>query len=83
MRLTDNVVDTLLRLTAKGFTVGFSRETCYHPARVIRIELCKGDQHHMQLVDIDMVKDVDAHLNRYLEKSEWEFMYAFEKESLK
>lgn len=76
--------DLVLGLAGLGYTVSFSKAEGFKPATVLRVELCKGINHHVQLVDIS-VKDrvfgmtTDDLVSRTLEKARWEFEYEFER----
>lgn len=77
--------DLILHLASVGYTVSFSKVESFRPATVLRIELCKGINHYMELIDIS-VRDrifgmsTDDLIARGLEKARWEFEYDFERE---
>jgi hypothetical protein len=80
--------DIVLHLVCLGYSVKFSKATDFLPAQVLRIELSKKDNHHVELVDMSL-KNVPWAVNsddliaRHLERAQWEFEYEFEKEANK
>lgn len=77
--------DLMLGLAGLGYTVSFSKVEEFKPAQVLRIELSKGINHHMELVDISIRDRIfgmttDDLVSRALEKAKWEFEYDFERE---
>lgn len=77
--------DLILHLASIGYTVSFSKVEGFRHATTLRIELCKGINHHVKLVDISVRDRVfglstDDLVSRTLEKAKWEFEYDFERE---
>lgn len=76
-------LEHILALVGKGYTVEFSKAKQHDLATVLRIELRKGDNHHVQLVDISGLSvqvsgmSLDQMISRYLDKAEWEYNYDF------
>lgn len=86
--MNDNIAfNQILDLVGKGYTVNLSKanESC-SPA-LLRIELSKGEHHHVELVDIS-IKTIAARkvttdyvISRALIKAEWELDYYIESEA--
>lgn len=76
--------DTILHLASVGYTVKFSRVEDFCRKTTLRIELQKGDKHHVELIDLNvfpvMKMNQDDLICRTLEKARWEFEYDFERE---
>lgn len=85
--MSDNIVfNQILHLVGKGYTVKLNKAETFKPAQVLRIELSKGEHHHVELVDIS-IKTIAARkvttdyvISRALTKAEWELDYYIEKE---
>ena len=83
----DNIVfNQILFLVGKGYTVNLSKASEFDIPAVLRIELSKGEHHHVELVDIS-IKTIAARkvttdyvISRALTKAEWELDYYIEKE---
>lgn len=79
-------LESILSLVGKGFTVKFSKDVSCRPGQVLRIELRKGDNHHVQLVDISNQSvqvsrmSLDQMISHYIDKAEWEYNYDFPNE---
>jgi hypothetical protein len=77
-------LESILSLAGKGYTVKFSRDASHR--QVLRIELSKGINHHVQLVDISNLSvqvsgmSLDQMISHYLDKAEWEYNYDFPNE---
>ena len=78
--------DMLMHLASVGYTVKFSKAYERVPAQVLRIELQKGDNHQVELIDISLSSKpwtgftTDDLVSRGLERARWEFEYEFERE---
>lgn len=78
--------DLILHLASLGYAVIFSKAESFRPATVLRIELRRGINHHVELIDIS-IKDrvfgmtTDDLIARNLEKARWEFEYDFREEN--
>lgn len=79
-------LESILSLASKGYTVKFSKDASYRPGQVLRIELAKGNNHHVQLVDISGLSvqvsgmSLDQMISHYIDKAEWEYNYDFPNE---
>lgn len=79
-------LDMMLWLVGLGYTVKFSKAEDFRPATVLKIELSKGDNHRVEIVDISnrMLNlahvTVDDIIAKGLRKAEFEFRHDFEKE---
>lgn len=77
-------LESILSLAGKGFTIKFSKDTSHR--QVLRIELSKGNNHHVQLVDISNLSvqvygmSLDQMISHYIDKAEWEYDYDFPNE---
>ena len=75
-------LEKLMDLMNKGFQVRFMRDGSAFPAKVMRLQLDKDDNHFMRLWDISLAKnekELDEELARGLRFVEYEFNYAFER----
>ena len=79
--MSDNIVfNQILFLVGCGYTVKLSRAEEFRPSAVLRLELSKGDHHHVEMVDISVRRDKKHHMDvstdylisRALTKAEWE-----------
>ena len=76
----DNIVfNQILFLVGCGYTVKLSRAEEFRPSAVLRLELSKGDCHHVEMVDISVDRtkatgnvSTDYLISRALSKAEWE-----------
>ena len=76
----DNIVfNQILFLVGCGYTVKLSRAEEFRPSAVLRLELSKGDHHHVEMVDISVDRakatanvSTDYLISRALSKAEWE-----------
>ena len=77
-------LESILSLAGKGYTVKFSRDASHR--QVLRIELAKGKNHHVELVDISSQSvqvyglSLDQMISHYIDKAEWEYNYDFPNE---
>lgn len=84
--IVNATLESILSLAGKGYTVKFSKDTLCRPGQVLRIELAKGNNHHVQLVDISSASvqvsrmSLDQMISHYIDKAEWEYNYDFPNE---
>lgn len=84
--MEEDILGQILQLTSSGYTVSFSKVEEYAPSNVLRIELCKGEMHHVELLDISiemsevLAVKVPYLINRALRRADFYFRYDFERE---
>jgi hypothetical protein len=77
--MMDQIFETVLRLSNKGYKVSFSKESMFADTQGLRIELCKDIRHHVECVDISG-RGLEQRIYEALLQAEWEFERYFEKE---
>ena len=86
--MEEKILEQILHLASEGYEVSFSKVDSFKPASVLRIELRKGDKHHVEFVDISIetskvLKVQVPHLvSRSLHRADWNFKYDFEREKI-
>ena len=81
----DSIFYEVMQIMDRGYTVSFNIERQYFPRRVLKIELTKGNNHQVELIDFSIrrnksVESSNEMISRALHKAEWEFENAFGKE---
>jgi hypothetical protein len=80
------VFNQILHLVGKGYTLKLEKASEFDIPRVLRIELSKGEHHHVELIDISVKTmavskvSTDYLISRALSKAEWELDYYIEQE---